>query len=132
MRYGILRLFVVLCVVAILGGLTLHLVAGPLCLRAQTARSVSGCQRCCQPDTTPEPQAQMPGCSLFCCTGLPGALGMPIPPILILAVALPVIHDLSTWLAPAPPPPKLSLSIQNVCDDWIDSETMEEMIWNEI
>ena len=104
------RLLAALLVITILGGLALHLVGGSLCL---SARSASACQRCCQPDSSSETQVQVPACSLFCCTGLPGAPEVPIPPVLSLAVALPGIQDLSACLTPAPPPPKFSLSIQD-------------------
>jgi hypothetical protein len=110
MRHGIARLVVGFCSITILGSLALHLLAGPLCL---SARSVSGCQRCCQPETSSEEQAQPSPCTLFCCTGLPGALGVPIPPVLTLAVTLPDFHGLSTCLAPTLPPPRFSLSIQD-------------------
>ena len=99
---------VILCVAVIVGSLALRSVAGPLCL---SARSVSGCQRCCQPDSTSETQMQVPACSLFCCTGLPGMPGAPIPPALDLVITLPDLHGLSVSLGPVPPPPKSSLSI---------------------
>lgn len=89
-------------VLAILLSLTLLLIAGSLCL---WARAVSGCQQCCQPVQT-ETQARISGCSLFCCSGLPGGLEVPIPPTLRLTVAQPEIQDLSASLAPTPPPPK--------------------------
>jgi len=109
-KQGIPALFACLLVLAILGSLTLHLVAGSLCL---SARSISGCQRCCQPESPSETQAQAPACSLFCCSGLPGAPEAPIPPVLNLTVALPGLHDLSVSLEPAPPPPRFSFSIQD-------------------
>lgn len=107
MKQGILRLFVVYCFVIMLCSLTVHLVAGTLCL---SARSVSGCQRCCQPDQA-DTQERGSACSLFCCTGLPGSLEVPIAPVLRQTVSLPGIQDLSTCLAPAPPPPRFSPSI---------------------
>jgi hypothetical protein len=115
MRHGTVRpaeygsALIILCVVVILGSLALRSVAGPLCL---SARSLSGCQRCCQPKSPSEAEARVPPCSLFCCTGLPGAPNVPNPPVLSLAVALPGLHDLSVCLALTPPPPKFSLSIQ--------------------
>jgi len=96
-------------VLAILLSLTLLLIAGSLCL---WARAVSGCQQCCQP-VQAETQARISGCSLFCCSGLPGGLEVPIPSVLNLTVALPGLHDLSVSLKPAPPPPRFSLSIQD-------------------
>jgi hypothetical protein len=110
MRHGVARSLLICCVVMVLGSLALHLVAGTVCL---SARSVSGCQRCCQPDNLSETQAQVPACSVFCCTGLPRAFEVPIPRVPSLTVCLPRIQDLSVCLAPAPPPPKPSLSI---CD----------------
>jgi hypothetical protein len=107
MRHGIVRLLVILCVVVVLGSLALRSMTGPLCL---SARSVSGCQRCCQPESSSETQVQVPACGLFCCTGLPSMPGAPIPPALGLAITLPGLHGLSVSLGPAPPPPKSSLS----------------------
>lgn len=112
MKYNIMRLLVILCVVVILGGLALRSVAGPLCL---SARSASGCQRCCQPETSSETEARVPTCSLFCCTRLPDALEVPVLPVLSLIVFLPGIHELSVCLPPTPPPPKSWLSIQGRC-----------------
>lgn len=126
MTHGRLRPLVIACAVAVLCCLVLHLVAGTLCL---SARSVSGCKRCCQSSTPSESQARVSACSLFCCTGLPGTPEVPAPPVLSLTVSLAGMHDLSICLAPAPPPPKSVLSIDAVvCDRQTDSETMEGMI----
>jgi hypothetical protein len=105
MRHNILRPAVILCIIVILGSLVLRLVATPLCL---SARSVAGCQRCCQPETSSETEARVPTCSLFCCSGLPGVPAAPAPPTLSLAVTLPGLQDLSACLAPVPPPPRFS------------------------
>ena len=108
MSRGIPRTLSIMCLVAILGSLVLHLAAGTACLRT---RSASNCQRCCQSYTASESQVQVSPCCLFCCTGLPGDLRVSVPPASSLAVALPGVHDLSTRLAPSPPPPRLSLLI---------------------
>ena len=109
MKHVVVRTLMAFCVVAVLGSVAFHLVAGPVCL---SARSVSGCQRCCQPAGSSETQGQVPACSVFCCAGLPRALDVPVRRVLSLTVFLPRIRDLSVCLAPAPPPPKPSLSIQ--------------------
>lgn len=108
MRHGPMRQLVILCVVVILASVALHSMASHLSL---SARSVSNCQRCCQPQSSPETEARVPPCILFCCSGLPGAPEAPIPPVLSLAVALPGLHDRSVYLAHKPPPPKFLLSI---------------------
>ena len=109
MRHGLVRTLLACCSVVILGSLAFHLVAGTVCL---SARTVSGCQRCCRADDSSESDGQVPTCSLFCCTGLPRAFEVPVRRILSLTVFLPRIRNLSVCLAPAPPPPKPSLSIQ--------------------
>lgn len=111
MRHSTVRLLVILCVAVILGSLVLRSVAGTLCLSALAA---SGCQRCCQPESSSETQVQVPACSLFCCTGLPDIPEARIPPVLSTVMALPGLHDLSVSLGPAPPPPKLSLSMTRI------------------
>jgi hypothetical protein len=108
MSRGMTRILALLGVIAILGSLVLHLVAGTACLRA---RPVSDCQRCCERGTTSQSQAQASSCSLFCCTGLPGGVKIPVPPALSLAIVLPAMHDLSVHRAPSPPPPRFSLLI---------------------
>jgi hypothetical protein len=121
MTRGIVRVVVILLVVATLGSLVVRSLAGPLCLSARSASE-------CQPDGAAETQLQVPACSLFCCTGLPGAPQAPTPPALGLAVLLPGLHDLSVCLAPTSPPPKvLAVDRVNVHDTEIDGETMEEM-----
>jgi hypothetical protein len=111
MSRGIPRLLAVSCILAILGSLVLHLVAGTACLRAPEPRHAAGCQRRCQRDTTSDSQVQGSPGSLFCCTGLPDTIKIPIPQVLSLAVSLPGIQDLSARLAPSPPPPRFSLFI---------------------
>ena len=108
MRYGTVRSLVMVCLVVILGSLLLRSVAGPLCL---SARSISGCQSCCQPETSSETEARGPSCSLFCCTGLPADLQASRPPDRIMAITLSSLRDASARLAPAPPPPKFSLFV---------------------
>jgi len=114
MRHGTVRraeyssALVILCIVFVLGSLALRSMTGPLCL---SARSVSGCQQCCQPESSSETQVQVPACGLLCCTGLPSMPGAPIPPALGLVIALPGLHGLSVSLGPVPPPPKFLLSI---------------------
>jgi len=108
MRSGVVRWLLTCCIVMVLCSLAFHLVAGTVCL---SARSVSGCQRCCQADRSPETQRQVPTCSVFCCTELPRALEVPIRRVLSLTVCVPGMRELSVCLAPASPPPKPSLSM---------------------
>ena len=108
MKAGLVHPLLILCILAVVGGLALRLVAGPLCL---VGRSVSGCERCCQPESPSETEGRVPACSLFCCTGLPGYPEIPIPRAVDAIIILPVLQDQSVDLALIPPPPKFWSSI---------------------
>lgn len=109
MKHVVVRTLMAFCIVAVLGSVAFHLVAGPVCL---SARAVSGCQRCCQPTDSSEAQGQVPACSVFCCTGLPRALDVPPRDVGSYTVAVSCVKDCSECMAPALPPPKSLLSIR--------------------
>lgn len=107
MKRSPLRLVLAFCVIAILCALTLHLVAGTLCL---SARAVSGCQSCCQSDTSSETQGQGSACGLLCCVGLPVPLKLLSLPTPSFVLSLPGLSVLSMRLPPPLPPPRFSPS----------------------